>query len=234
MQADVRRRSAQPDARGDGDSNAARLARVSAPVLLAELVDLAQVVVISSPRSSTPGGPESRPELGGGPVTRPACSSAPAVPKSTARTDGSAASACNRRRPGETSRVNCPSSSGNGKQYHLWPAGDGVDAWDVDRLVELSRELPVEAGCRSARSSDARYGHRFAASRSPRVRWPSTSSSCKPSIRVLRSFSERTVTSPATGFIESCDALGADGSVRPSSPLSRSTARPEPPSTGSP
>lgn len=35
------------------------------------------------------------------------------------------------------------------KQYHLWPAGDGlggdggVDAWDVDRLIELSRRLPV-------------------------------------------------------------------------------------------
>ncbi|MDA8044776.1 MAG: hypothetical protein M0Z30_05995 [Actinomycetota bacterium] len=33
------------------------------------------------------------------------------------------------------------------KQYHFWPAGDGgdFDAWDVDRLIELSRELPVEA-----------------------------------------------------------------------------------------
>jgi len=33
------------------------------------------------------------------------------------------------------------------KQYHFWPAGDGggFDAWDVDRLIELSRELPVAA-----------------------------------------------------------------------------------------
>ena len=32
------------------------------------------------------------------------------------------------------------------KQYHFWPAGDGsgFDAWDVNRLIELSRELPVE------------------------------------------------------------------------------------------
>jgi hypothetical protein len=30
------------------------------------------------------------------------------------------------------------------KQYHLWPAERGFDAWDVDRLIELSRGLPVE------------------------------------------------------------------------------------------
>lgn len=29
------------------------------------------------------------------------------------------------------------------KQYHFWPGTDGVDAWDVDRLIELSRDLPV-------------------------------------------------------------------------------------------
>ena len=29
------------------------------------------------------------------------------------------------------------------KQYHVWPSEDGVDAWDVDRLVELSREFPI-------------------------------------------------------------------------------------------
>ena len=29
------------------------------------------------------------------------------------------------------------------KQYHLWPAGSGFDAWDVDRLIRLSRGLPV-------------------------------------------------------------------------------------------
>jgi hypothetical protein len=29
------------------------------------------------------------------------------------------------------------------KQYSFWPSESGVDAWDVDRLVELSRDLPV-------------------------------------------------------------------------------------------
>jgi hypothetical protein len=29
------------------------------------------------------------------------------------------------------------------KQYHFWPADTGFDAWDVDRLIELSRDLPV-------------------------------------------------------------------------------------------
>src|SRR6266702_3834155 len=31
------------------------------------------------------------------------------------------------------------------KQYHLWPAGTGFDAWDVDRLIRLTRGLPVHA-----------------------------------------------------------------------------------------
>src|SRR5689334_25419146 len=31
------------------------------------------------------------------------------------------------------------------KQYHLWPAAKGFDAWDVDRLIILSRGLPVHA-----------------------------------------------------------------------------------------
>ncbi len=30
------------------------------------------------------------------------------------------------------------------KQYHLRPTGDDFDAWDVDRLIELSRNLRVE------------------------------------------------------------------------------------------
>jgi hypothetical protein len=29
------------------------------------------------------------------------------------------------------------------KQYHFWPGEGGLDAWDVDRLIELSSELPV-------------------------------------------------------------------------------------------
>jgi hypothetical protein len=31
------------------------------------------------------------------------------------------------------------------RQYHLWPAGAGFDAWDVERLISLSRDLPVHA-----------------------------------------------------------------------------------------
>ncbi len=30
------------------------------------------------------------------------------------------------------------------KQYSVWPGESGVDAWDVDRLIELSADLPVE------------------------------------------------------------------------------------------
>jgi hypothetical protein len=29
------------------------------------------------------------------------------------------------------------------KQYHFWPGERGLDAWDVDRLIERSRGLPV-------------------------------------------------------------------------------------------
>lgn len=30
------------------------------------------------------------------------------------------------------------------KQYHFWRADAGYDAWDVNRLIEISRGLPVE------------------------------------------------------------------------------------------
>jgi len=30
------------------------------------------------------------------------------------------------------------------KQYHFWPGDQGLDAWDVDRLIRLSADLPVE------------------------------------------------------------------------------------------
>lgn len=30
------------------------------------------------------------------------------------------------------------------KQYHFWPGTDGLDAWDVDRLIELTAGLPVQ------------------------------------------------------------------------------------------
>lgn len=29
------------------------------------------------------------------------------------------------------------------KQYHFWPGDHGLDAWDVDRLIRLSKGLPV-------------------------------------------------------------------------------------------
>jgi hypothetical protein len=29
------------------------------------------------------------------------------------------------------------------KQYNFWPGEHGLDAWDVDRLIQLSRDLPV-------------------------------------------------------------------------------------------
>ena len=31
------------------------------------------------------------------------------------------------------------------KQYNFWPGERGLDVWDVDRLIELSRDLPVQA-----------------------------------------------------------------------------------------
>ena len=30
------------------------------------------------------------------------------------------------------------------KQYHFWPGEHGLDAWDVDRLIELTRGLRSE------------------------------------------------------------------------------------------
>lgn len=30
-------------------------------------------------------------------------------------------------------------------QNHFWPGEEGVDAWDVDRLIRLTTDLPVES-----------------------------------------------------------------------------------------
>lgn len=30
------------------------------------------------------------------------------------------------------------------KQYHFWPSAEGIDAWDVERLIELTRDFPVK------------------------------------------------------------------------------------------
>jgi hypothetical protein len=29
------------------------------------------------------------------------------------------------------------------RQYHFWPGDNGLDAWDVDRLIALSRDFPA-------------------------------------------------------------------------------------------
>jgi hypothetical protein len=31
------------------------------------------------------------------------------------------------------------------KQYNFWPGREGLDAWDVDRLIELSADFPVRS-----------------------------------------------------------------------------------------
>ena len=31
------------------------------------------------------------------------------------------------------------------QQYNFWPGEEGLDAWDVHRLVELSKDLPVKS-----------------------------------------------------------------------------------------
>ncbi len=44
------------------------------------------------------------------------------------------------------------------KQYNFWPSSDGLDAWDVDRLIEMSRKLPVkEIELSSIREIDTPY-----------------------------------------------------------------------------
>ena len=30
------------------------------------------------------------------------------------------------------------------KQYHFWPGAEGLDAWDVDRLIEMSASIAQE------------------------------------------------------------------------------------------
>jgi hypothetical protein len=44
------------------------------------------------------------------------------------------------------------------KQYHLWPGEQGLDAWDVDRLLRLTVGLPVrEVPLESIRDLDTDY-----------------------------------------------------------------------------
>jgi hypothetical protein len=44
------------------------------------------------------------------------------------------------------------------KQYHFWPGDQGWDAWDVDRLIRLSADLPlIEVPLDSIRELDTAY-----------------------------------------------------------------------------
>ena len=44
------------------------------------------------------------------------------------------------------------------KQYHFWPGDDGIDAWDVDRLIRLSADLPIrEIGLETITDVDTDY-----------------------------------------------------------------------------
>jgi hypothetical protein len=44
------------------------------------------------------------------------------------------------------------------KQYHFWPGREGNDAWDVDRLIRLSRGLPIrEVPLESIKDVDTDY-----------------------------------------------------------------------------
>jgi hypothetical protein len=44
------------------------------------------------------------------------------------------------------------------KQYHFWPGEQGLDAWDVDRLISLSGDFPIfEFPLSSLREVDTTY-----------------------------------------------------------------------------
>jgi hypothetical protein len=44
------------------------------------------------------------------------------------------------------------------KQYHFRPADEGLDAWDVDRLIRLTKDLPVvDVPLHSIRDLDTPY-----------------------------------------------------------------------------
>jgi hypothetical protein len=42
------------------------------------------------------------------------------------------------------SSLRCGETEARRKQYHFWRGEQGLDAWDVDRLVERTGGLPVE------------------------------------------------------------------------------------------
>jgi hypothetical protein len=48
------------------------------------------------------------------------------------------------------------------KQYNFWPGEHGLDAWDVDHLIELSRRLPVhEVSLDSITEVDSDYWYQY-------------------------------------------------------------------------
>jgi hypothetical protein len=48
------------------------------------------------------------------------------------------------------------------KQYNLWPGNRGLDAWDVDRLIQLSRDLPIrDVSLDSITEIDTDYWFRY-------------------------------------------------------------------------
>jgi hypothetical protein len=48
------------------------------------------------------------------------------------------------------------------KQYNLWPGKRGLDAWDVDRLIQLSRDLPIrDVSLDSITEIDTDYWFRY-------------------------------------------------------------------------
>ena len=56
------------------------------------------------------------------------------------------------------------------KQYQFWPGATGIDAWDVDRLIDLTREFPViEVEIASIAEIDSAYWF-FGHDESPTVR----------------------------------------------------------------
>ena len=44
------------------------------------------------------------------------------------------------------------------KQYHFWPSPEGLMAWDIDRLIELSKDFPrIKVPVSSIREMDEVY-----------------------------------------------------------------------------
>ena len=55
------------------------------------------------------------------------------------------------------------------KQYNFWPGEEGLDAWDVDRLIRLSADLPVvDISVESIPEIDSAYWYGYG--ESPTVR----------------------------------------------------------------